>query len=187
MTSELIDRVEATLDTSQDDLADELPELLDELDGQVRDVFEEDLSLFGGVVATMDEMAVAPFVDEHPDVADQFQELLWTGTELLVEQNPDVQDQLSGHTTVNFEADDCSMEGHLEIDGEAGTITGGAGTIDDPTLHITGPADTLVGLLTGSVDPVQGFMSQQYEMDGPVAKGTQLAPIMSNLAESVPS
>jgi putative sterol carrier protein len=104
----------------------------------------------------------------------------------MVEENPEVKDQITEDITTNFEADDCSMEGHLEVDKDDEIITGGAGQLADSDILITGPADVLVGLITGDVDPIQGFMQQQYEMDGPVQKGTKLAPIMNSLSEKVP-
>ncbi len=184
MTDDIDATVEASLEKSQAELEEELPELLAELDGQTREFVQANPGLFGRLVGRMDDLDVAAFVESNPETADRFQDLLWTGVEVLVENDPDVQNQIAQDITVNFEATDCPMTGHLEVDGSAETMTGGAGTVDDPTLEISGPADNLVGLITGAIDPVQGFMSQQYEMDGPVATGTQLAPIMGELAES---
>lgn len=182
--SELTDRIEASLEKSADELEADLPDLLADLDGQTREFVQENPGLFGRLVGRMDEMEVAPFVEANPQTADQFQNFLWTGMEVIVENSPEVQEQIGQDITVNFEATDCPMDGHMEVDGTEKTLTGGAGTLDDPTLKISGPADNLVGLITGAIDPVQGFMSQQYEMDGPVATGTQLAPIMGSLSES---
>lgn len=187
MTDDIESRIEASLEKSEDELAEDMPELLDEVDGQTRELVEQNPALFGRLVGRMEQIDIAEFVSENPQTADQFQELLWTGMEVLVENSPEVQEEIVQDITVNFEATDAPMTGHLEVDGSAQTVTGGAGHLDDPTLEITGPADNLVGLMTGTVDPVQGFMSQQYELDGPVAQGTQLAPVMSNLSENIPS
>lgn len=187
MTDEITERIDESLDASVDELEDELPALLDAVDGQTRELVEDNPVLFGRLVGRMEELDIAEFVSENPETADQFQDLLWTGMEVLVENTPEVKAEIVQDITVNFEADDCPMEGHLEVDGEAQTVTGGAGTIEDPVLEISGPAGNLVGLMTGDIDPVQGFMSQQYELDGPVAQGTQLAPVMSNLSENIPS
>lgn len=184
MTDDIETTVEESLEKSQDELEEELPELLAELDGQTREFVQETPGLFGRLVGRMDDLDVAAFVDENPETADRFQDFLWAGVEVLVENEPDVQSQINQNITVTFEATDCEMSGHLEVDGDEERLRGGAGTVEDPTLEITGPADNLVGLITGEIDPVQGFMSQQYEMDGPVATGTQLAPIMGELAES---
>ena len=183
---DIIQRIEASLDKSDEELEEDLPGLLDDMEGRTEELVREHPVTFGKVVQRMSDMDVASFVSENPETADQFQELLWAGMNQLVEQNPEVREQINEDITVNFVADDCPMEGHLEVDEESETITGGAGLLDDPTLEISGPADTLVGLITGSVDPIQGFMQQRYEMDGPVQKGTRLAPIMNTLSENIP-
>ena len=185
-TDDIIQRIEASLEKSDEELEEELPGLLDEMEGRTDELVRQHPETFGRVVERMSDMDVASFVSENPETADQFQELLWTGMNQLVENSPEVREQINEDITVNFVADDCPMEGHLVVDSEEETIRGGAGLLDDPTLKITGPADTLVGLITGSVDPIQGFMQQRYEMDGPVQKGTRLAPIMNSLSENVP-
>lgn len=187
MSTETIDRIEGALEKPDDELEAELPELLEEIEGQTHELIEANPVVFGRIIGRMESMDIATFVSENPDTADQFQDLLWTGTEVLVENSPEVREQITQDITVNFEATDCPMTGHLTVESDDQTITGGAGMLDDPTLEITGPGNTLVGLMTGDVDPVQGFMSQQYEMDGPIQKGTQLAPLMENLSENVPS
>lgn len=187
MSTETIDRIDDALDKSDEELEEELPQLLEETQGQTRELIEENPETFGRIVQRMNQMDVAEFVQDNPQTADQFQDMLWTGTEVLVENSPEVQEQITDDITVNFEATDAPMTGHLEVDKDEQTITGGSGTLDDPTLEITGPADVLVGLVTGEVDPIQGFMSQKYEMDGPVQKGTRLAPIMEDLSSNIPS
>lgn len=187
MTDTIEARIEESLEKSADELAEDMPALLEEVDGQVRALVEQNPGLFGRLVGRMEDIDIAAFVSENPQTADQFQDLLWTGMEVLVENSPDVREEITQDITVNFEATDAPMTGHLEVDGSAQTVTGGAGHLEDPTLEITGPADNLVGLMTGTVDPVQGFMSQQYELDGPVQTGTQLAPVMSNLSENIPT
>ena len=185
-TDDIIQRIEASLEKSDEELEAELPGLLDDMQGRTDELVRQHPETFGQVVERMRDMDVASFVSENPETADQFQELLWTGMNQLVENSPEVREQINEDITVNFIAEDCPMEGHLVVDSEEETIRGGAGLLDDPTLKITGPADTLVGLITGSVDPIQGFMQQRYEMDGPVQKGTRLAPIMNSLSENIP-
>jgi putative sterol carrier protein len=187
MTDDLIQRIEAATEKSDEKLERELPGLLDEIDGQERELVREHPVTFGRVVDRMKTLDTAEFVSENPETADQFQELLWAGVEVLVEQQPEVQEQINDDITVNFSATDCQMDGHLEVDKDAQMMRGGAGTLDDPMLEITGPADTLVGLVTGNVDPIQGFMQQKYEMDGPVNKGTRLAPVINSVSDNIPS
>ena len=188
MTNEdLIQDIDASLEKSDDELEDDLPDLLERMEGRTEELVREYPETFGRVVQRMETMDIAAFVSANPDTADQFQELLWAGMNVLVETSPEVRESIDEDITVNFEADDCPMEGHLEVDEDEQTMRGGAGHIDDAMLEITGPADTLVGLIVGTVDPIQGFMQQKYEMDGPVYKGTQLAPIMNSLSDQVPA
>jgi len=184
MTDDIEATVEASLEKSQDELEADLPDLLADVEGETREFVQNNPGLFGRLVGRMDALDVAAFVETNPETADRFQDFLWTGIEVLVANEPEVKDQIAQDITVTFEATDCEMSGHMHVDGDAETITGGAGPIEDPTLEISGPADNLVGLITGGIDPVQGFMAQQYEMDGPVATGTQLAPIMGELSDS---
>ncbi|MFD1514038.1 SCP2 sterol-binding domain-containing protein [Halomarina rubra] len=183
MTDELARRIEASFEKDDDQLEEDLPELLDDIDGQADELVREHPALVSRLLGRMQEMDIAEFVSENPETADQFQELLWAGVRVLAENDDEVSEQITEDISVNFEADDCPMTGHLRTDADAGTVTGGSGHLDDSDLTITGPADTLVGLITGGVDPIQGFMQQKYEMDGPVHKGTRLAPIMNSLSE----
>jgi putative sterol carrier protein len=187
MTEELIDRVEASLEKDEDELKEDLPALLAEIEGQERELIAENPEVFAGVVSRMDDIDIESFYADAPEAADQFQELLWTGVNLLVENNEEIREQIATDITANFEADDCPMEGHLDVDADEETITGGASLVDDPDLTLTGPGDTLTGLITGTIDPIQGFMTQEYELDGSVQKGTQLASVMGEITESVPN
>ena len=185
MTDELATRVEASLEKDQEGLEEDLPGILEDLDGQSEEFVREHPELMADITTRMQEMDTATFISENPETAARFQDLLWSGVTVMSERNDEVQESIQQDVTVNFTADDAPMEGHLLVDEDAGTVTGGSGHVDDADLHITGPADVLVGLVTGEVDPIQGFMQQQYEMDGPVAKGTSLAPVMNSLTEQV--
>lgn len=179
----LIQRIEASFEKDDEELEEDLPGLLDDIDGQSDELVREHPDLVSKILARMSKMDIASFVSANPETADQFQDLLWAGVRVIAEHNEDVQQQINEDITVNFEADDCPMTGHLKVREADESISGGAGQLDDPDIAITGPASVLVGLITGNVDPIQGFMQQQYQMDGPVQKGTRLAPIMNTLSE----
>lgn len=181
--NELIQRIEESFEKDDDELEAVLPELLADIEGQSDELVRERPAIVSKILNRMSEMEIASFVSENPDTADQFQDLLWSGVRVVAEGNEEVQKQINEDITVNFEAEDCPMTGHVEVDESESAVTGGAGVLDDPDIAITGPADVLVGLITGNVDPIQGFMQQQYQMDGPVQKGTRLAPIMNTLSE----
>lgn len=184
---QLVRRIDASLEKPDAELEADLPDLLDEMAGRTDDLVRVYPETFGRVIDRMETMDIASFVAANPDTADQFQELLWAGMNVLVETSPEVREEIDDDITVTFEAEDCPMVGHLEVDADERTIRGGAGRLDDAMLEITGPAETLVGLIVGSVDPIQGYIQQRYEMDGPVHKGTRLAPIMTSLSEQVPA
>lgn len=75
------------------------------------------------------------------------------------------------------------MKGHLKI--SAGKISGGATPIEAADLKISGPTKVMVGMVTGEVDPVRGFMSKQYKMEGSMAIGMKLAPVMTAIGKII--
>lgn len=187
MNDDLIRRIEAATEQPDDELEERLPGLLEDLEGHARALVRERPETFGRVVERMRALDVAAFVTDSPETADRFQELLWAGVGVLVEERSAVRERIDEDVTANFAATDCPMTGHLEVDADERTIRGGAGTLEDPMLEISGPADTLVGLVAGDVDPIQGFMRQRFEMDGPVDKGTGLAPVIDSVSRNIPS
>ncbi|WP_424019192.1 SCP2 sterol-binding domain-containing protein [Halorientalis pallida] len=185
-TAELAEEVERVLELPTDELTEELPELLADLEGEVEVLALENPLLLSDVIDRVGDVDVAEFAQENPETVDQFQELQWQGVELLAQFSPDVQQSIEEDTTVNFEATDAPMASHLELDAEAGTVSGGAGLAENPDLEIRGPADTLTALTTGQLDPVSGYEDGQFEMDGSEATGDQLATTMGKLAEKLP-
>jgi putative sterol carrier protein len=180
------DRIEAALELPDDELAAELPELLDEIEGESERLLLENPVLFARVTRRMDAVDIAEFATEQPETVEQFQGILWTGMELLVRASSDVQASITEDISVNFEATDAPMTGHLHVVESEETIRGGTDLLRDPDLTITGPADELVALITGNADPIQGFMQQQFDMDGDIQKGTHLAATMTELTRLLP-
>lgn len=188
MTSgDITQRIEAVLDAPDDQLAAELPGLLTEIEGETEALLLENPALFARITQRMDAVDIGAFAAEHPETVEQFQGMVWTGMGLLVRASPDVRESITEDISVNFEATDAPMTGHLEVIEDEQTIEGGTELLETPDLTITGPADELVGLITGTVDPIQGFMQQRYRMNGSIQKGTQLASTMGQLTELLPS
>ncbi|MFB6164210.1 MAG: SCP2 sterol-binding domain-containing protein [Haloarculaceae archaeon] len=187
MSEDIIARIEESLEKDEDQLKADLPDLLDEIEGQERELVADNPDVFAEVIGRMSEIDIASFYEDEPEAADQFQNLLWTGVNILVENNEEIRDQITTSITANFEANDCPMAGHIVVDADEKTVRGGPGLVDDADLTLSGSADTLTGLITGGIDPVQGFMQQQYELDGSVQKGTQLASVMGEITDNVPS
>lgn len=184
---ELAARVEQAVELPPEELAEELPDIIDAVEGQTEVVAMENPRVFAQVVRRMDEIDVAEFAAENPETVDRFQNVLWTGLGLIVQFSPDVQDSITRDLTVNFEATDAPMTGHLELDSDEGTADGGAELVDDADVEIRGPADVLASLITGRTDPVQGFMQQQFELEGDIQTGTQLAGVMGSITEKLPN
>jgi hypothetical protein len=185
-TEELAAEVERVLELPTDELTEELPELLADLEGEVEVLALENPLLLSDVIDRVGDVDVAEFAAENPETVDQFQELQWQGVELLAQFSPDVQQSIEEDTTVNFEATDAPMASHLELDADAGAVSGGAGLAETPDLEIRGPANTLTALTTGQLDPVSGYEDGQFEMDSSEATGDQLATTMGKLAEKLP-
>jgi putative sterol carrier protein len=179
-------RIEAALEQPDDELAAEVPELLDEIEGESERLLLDNPALFARVTQRMDAVDIAEFATEQPETVEQFQGMLWTGMELLVQASSDVQESITEDISGNFEASDAPMTGHLEVIESKETIRGGTELLDDPDPLITRPADELVALITGNADPIQGFMQQRFDMDGDIQKGTRLAATMSELTKLLP-
>ncbi|WP_335999077.1 SCP2 sterol-binding domain-containing protein [Halorientalis halophila] len=186
MTEELADEVERVLELPTEELTEELPAVLDAIEGQVEVLALQNPLLLSDVIDRVGDVDVAEFAAENPDTVDQFQELQWQGVELLAQFSPDVQQSIEQDTIVNFEATDAPMASHLELDADEGDVSGGAGLREDPDLEIRGPANVLTDLTTGQLDPVSGYENGVFEMEGSEATGDQLATTMGKLAEKLP-
>jgi putative sterol carrier protein len=182
MSLEDIDRY---FEMDGEELRDELDALLDDVEGNVGTLVEERGEDVPRLMDKLDETDAAEFANEEPELADRFQSFLWDLTSEIVESSEDLQDQITQGATVNFAATDSPMEGHLHVDDDAKTLDGGPGHVDGADLHIEGDSDTLVGMLTGSTDLVQGFMAGEFEMDGDVDTGMELASVMEPIYDSL--
>lgn len=158
----------------------ELAETGRRTDGLVRDRPEVLTVVVDGLLQT----DTAAFVADHPVAADQLLELLWAGLRIAAAE--DDLDGLSERVTVSFVAEDCSLAGHLDIDGEAGTIAGDTDRAADSDVTIAGPADVLVGLVAGDVDPKLGFMRGRFTIDGSTETAMALVPVLDDLSEQLP-
>lgn len=177
--------VEEALEMPEEELMDALPSLMDELEGNVEEVMEAIPDLISRLTSKMGEIDVGKFVSDAPEASAKFMDILWEGMGIIAEKNPDVKSKLksAGEVTINFEATDSPLKGHQKISG--GKLSGGSTPLDEADLTLSGSTEVMVGLLTGDVDPVQGFMSGKFKMDGNMALGMKLAPVMTSLASAV--
>ena len=149
-------------------------------DGLVREHPEVLTAVVDGLLQT----DTPAFVGEHPGAADQLLDLLWDGLRAAAED--DDFDGITERIIVSFVADDCSLAGHLDIDGTAGTITSGTDRAADSDVTISGPADVLVGLLAGDIDPKLGFVRGRFTIDGSTETAMALVPVLDDLSEQLP-
>lgn len=187
MTDKRIQELERTVELTGEELRAHLPPVLAGFDEELTaTLVREHPDVFGKLVRGLEDADVAAFVEASPEGAADYQDVLWTGLGFLVEDSEHLQGRINQTVTVNFQARDCAMEGHLRLDKDERTLAGGHGLAADPDITITGPAGNLVGLITGTVDPIRGFMQGSYKMDGGITKGTRLAPTIKALASSIP-
>lgn len=184
---DVTEMVDEYFEMSDDELKDNLPDLLDTVEGNVNALVEEREDDVPRLLRRLDSTDVEEFANDAPEVAQRFQDFLWEATSALINRNEDLQENITVDATVNFEADDSPMEGHLEVDAGDQSIQGGSGTLGDADLLVTGPSNVLAGMLTGSTDPVQGFMAGEFEMDGEVDKGMELAQVMTPINQKLAS
>jgi putative sterol carrier protein len=182
MSLEDIDRY---IEMSAENLRDEIGAFLEDVEGNVGTLVEEHEDDVPRLMDKLDETDAAEFANEDPELADRFQTFLWDLTSEIVEASEDLQSQITQGATVNFAATDSPMEGHLHVDDDEKSLDGGPGHVDGADLHIEGDSDTLVGMLTGSTDLVQGFMAGEFEMDGDVDTGMELASVMEPIYDSL--
>ncbi len=184
---DVTEMVSEYFEMSDDELKENLPDLLDTVEGNVDSLVEEREDDVPRLLRRLDSTDVEEFANDAPEVAERFQDFLWEATSALIARNDDLAENITVDATVNFEADDSPMQGHLEVDADSQSITGGSGTINDADLQVTGPSNVLAGMLTGSTDPVQGFMAGEFEMDGEVDKGMELAQVMTPINQKLAS
>ncbi len=182
---ELKKAVEEAMKMSEDELKTNLPPLMDQLKGNVGKLMEAVPDLIPKLMNKMNEIDIGKFVSEAPELSSKFMDVLWEGASILAEKNADIQNKLksAGEIGVNFEATDSPLKGHLKISG--GKISGGTDLLPKADLTLRGPTKVLVGMFAGTVDPIKGFMAKQYTMEGSMAIGMKLAPVMTSLTRVI--
>jgi len=179
----LVEDIDRYFEMSDEELKENLPSLLDDLEGRVDELVEDHRGDVPRLLNRLDDTDVEEFANDAPEVADRFQDFLWDATNALVERDKELRENITQSAKVNFEADDSPMAGHVVVDADERTFEGGSGNIDGTDLQITGPSNVLAGMLTGSTDPVQGFMAGEFDMDGDVDLGMELASVMTPVHE----
>ncbi len=185
MTRKLRKIVEEMFSMPEEELAKKLPSLVSELKGHVKELIENVPDLVPRMVKRLEEIDSKRFMSEAPEVAKDFTSLVWEGVSVVVERSPELKSDLEklGSVAMNFKATDSPLEVHVKI--SDGKISGGVGLAENADLTFSGTTENIIKLMTGSIDPVSGFMSGKYKMDGNLAVGMKLAPVMTKLTKAV--
>ncbi len=64
-----------------------------------------------------------------------------------------------------------------------GKMAMGTTPVDDADMSIEIPMDIMVGMITGTADPMSAFMGGDVKMDGDMSKGMALMPLMTVFSE----
>jgi len=185
MANELRKAVEEMISMPEKELAKKLPSLASKLRGHIGELITAMPDLVPRIVRRMEEIDSKRFMNEAPEAAKLFTDLVWEGVSVLVERNPELKGDLEklGNMTMNFKATDSPLEVHVNISN--GKISGGAGLAEKADLTFSGTTENIIKLMTGAMDPVSGFMSGKYKMDGNLTVGMKLAPVMTKLTKTV--
>ena len=176
--------VDDSISKPEEELKKELPALMDSFDNvNIEELVKESPDLVPKLMGKLNEINIKSFIDDSPETSVKFMNLLWKSVPVLAEKDSEASSRLAqaGEVTINFKADDSSMTSHLKI--ADGKLTGGSDLLSNAELSIFGPTDNIVGLLTGKVNPIQGFMAGKYKMDGNISKGMQLSPFLTSITK----
>lgn len=168
---------------SDSELMQELPKQAPKLKEHVRELIDSVPNLVPRMIKRLEQTDVKKFVNEAPQAAKEFTNLVWEGVSILAERTPDVKRDLEnlGTVVMNFKATDSPLEVTMKISG--GKVTGNWGLAEKADLEFSGTMENIMGLLLGSIDPVRGFMLRKFSMKGGMTLGMKVAPVMSKLAK----
>lgn len=176
--------VDDSITKPEEELKKELPALLENFDQvNIEELINEFPDLVPKLMGKLNEINIKSFIDDAPDTSVKFMNLLWKSVPIMAEKDSEASSRLAQarQVTLNFKATDSSMTSHLKI--ADGKLSGGAELLDNCDLSIYGPTDNIVGLLTGKINPIQGFMAGKYKMDGNVSLGMQLSPFLTSITK----
>jgi len=176
--------VEDSLEKPEEELKKSLPDMLSKVgEVNIEDLVEEFPELVPKMMRKLNQIDVKDFVENEPEASAKFMDLLWSSVPLMVEKDAEAKTMLeqSNDAKVNFEATDSSLTSCLILSG--GKLSGGSGLLDNYDLKLFGPTESIVGLLTGKINPIQGFMQGKYKMDGNVSMGMKLSPLLTSVTK----
>ncbi len=185
MGEDLKKAVEEALELPVDQLKENLIPLLNGIkEFGVAQLIELVPDLVPKLINKLKNVDVIKFVKEAPEASAKFMDLLWEGISVMVEKNPDIKEALkkAGEVSVNFEAIDSPMKGHLKI--SEGKLSGGGYPLANADMTIKGYTKSLIGVLVGEIDPTEAFFKQVIKMEGgSIPLGMKVSSAMMEVAE----
>jgi putative sterol carrier protein len=111
--------------------------------------------------------------------------VVWEALGVITESNAKVQSRVkgAGTITINFKASDSALEGCMKI--ADGKITGGSTPEPKSDMQLSGETDILVGLCTGAVDPIKGFMTKKYVVKGKITLAMKMARVFTSILKAL--
>ncbi len=181
---QLKDALDASLNMSAEELKETLPMILDGVkEAGLDNLLEQVPDAVPKLIQKMNDLDIKTFIEDNPEISANFMDILWDSVSILIEKNPEAKAQIekAGNVRANFVATDTPMESNLVI--ADGKLKGGSGLLDKSDISLSGPVDSMLGLLTGSLHPISAFMAGKYKIDGDMVLGMKLAPIMSSVSK----
>jgi hypothetical protein len=187
MTDAGFDELATVLEQEDEDLKAALPEALDGATEALPTLLQEHPDTFERLsirLCTLD--GIADYADEEPETVDRFLAVLWGGLGFISENVSEVQSEVTEAFSVAWDATDSDVAFHVTSDPDPGTVSGGPGLVEDPTLTFEGETDVLFSMLNDpEFDPVQAFMNDEFELDGPVNRAMTFAQMMEAVTTNV--
>lgn len=167
-----------------EDLIDVLPNLLSTMEGQAEQMVVEHPEAVDVLLRRVDEADVVMMAEQDSETVHRFHDFVWDVVCAKFERYGMLRDAIDVSVRARYAASDSPLSGHVITDAGQGHIEGGSSDIDDPDLRIDGPTETVVGLLTGTTDPVQGFLDGEFDMAGRIDAGYRLGEILKRASRS---
>ncbi|WP_136717975.1 hypothetical protein [Halorientalis salina] len=187
MTEANFDELATVLEQDDDDLKTDLPAALAGIEDDIDTLLLEHPDSFEALslrLSTLD--GIADYAAAEPETVDRFLAVLWGGLGLISENVPEVQEQVTEAFSVTWTATDSEVTFHMTSEPDTGTVDGGPGLLDDPTLAFEGETDILFSMLNDpDFNPVTAFMDGSFELQGAVDDAMAYAQMMETVTTNV--
>lgn len=187
MTDVDYDRLATVLEQDDDQLKTDLPDALVGVEDDLETLLLEHPDCFESLSRRMSTLeGMADYAESEPETVDRFFTILWGGLEVISENVQEVREQVTNEYAVNWTATDAPVEFHMSSHPSAGTVSGGPGLLDDPSLTFEGETDVLLSQLNDpDFEPVQAFMEGEFQLQGDVNQAMTFAQMMETVTENV--